>query len=68
MYQKHANTSGLPGAGIATRGRGKHHGKAILCEIGIGGYLANEIVDGMWVFDDNERLADLFIFKEPNLP
>jgi hypothetical protein len=66
VYYKH--TRGLWGTGIPTGGGGEYHGKAIGCEIGIGGYLANEIVDGMWVFDDKERLVYLFIYKEPNLP
>ena len=76
-YDKHAR--GLPGGGIATGGGGpiiwdqwplggEHHGKEIVCEIGIGGYLGTEIVSGMWVFDDKDRLADVFIYKGANLP
>jgi hypothetical protein len=78
-YDKHAN--GLPGTGVATGGGGpiiwdrwplggEHHGKEIGCQIGsIGIPLWNEEnVCADWVFDDKDRLADVFVYKTSNLP
>jgi hypothetical protein len=76
-YEKHA--SGLPGTGVGTGGGGpiiwdqwplggEHHGKLIRCQIGSRGIpiLSKENVDADWVFDDNDRLADVFVKKIPD--
>jgi hypothetical protein len=49
---------------------GEHHGKEIICQIGsIGIPLFNaEDVAACWVFDDNDRLADVFVYKTPDEP
>jgi hypothetical protein len=47
---------------------GEHHGKEIGCQIGSRGIplLSEENVDACWAFDENDRLADVFVIKFPD--
>jgi hypothetical protein len=47
---------------------GEHHGKVIGCQIGSRGIplLSKEHIDADWAFDENGRLADVFVIKFPD--
>jgi hypothetical protein len=72
-FYEHADVTSLPGVmegGKVVQGQwplgGEHHGKEIGCQIGQGGLF--EFVCACWVFDDEDRLADVFVYKNAASP
>jgi hypothetical protein len=72
-YFEHAGIAQLPGVlreGKVIQGQwplgGEHHGKEVWCQIGQSGLF--EDASAAWVFDDKDRLADVFVYKVASLP